>query len=52
MTEKKKPNFVELGRKGGQATGPQKSWVLKLTPEERSAHMRKVSLSKQKHEGN
>lgn len=40
----------EAGKKGGaiggKTTGPQKSWLLKLTPEERSAHMKKVRRGK------
>lgn len=39
MTEKKLTR-AEIGRKGGSATGPQKSWVLKMPPEERSEYMR------------
>lgn len=48
----KKMTKAESGSLGGKATGPQKSWVLKLPPEERSAHMSKISKSKpgKKHE--
>lgn len=33
---------AEAGSLGGRATGPQKSWILKLSPEERSAHMQNL----------
>jgi hypothetical protein len=34
------------GRKGGKATGRQKSWIAKLPPEERSKRMKAIRKGK------